>query len=46
MPVSSIDVNLDYSKLASGGRDVTTRVWDIETSKCISKREIARNLCT
>ena len=32
--------------LASAGRDCTTRVWNVETQQCISKRKISRNVVT
>ena len=31
MSVSTVAVSPDKKKLASGGRDCTTRVWDVET---------------
>ena len=31
MSVSTVAVNPDGTRLASGGRDCTTRVWDLET---------------
>lgn len=44
MPVSSVSYN--EGKIASGGRDCTTKVWDLETGKVINKRKIDRNLVT
>ena len=46
MSVSTVAVSPDKKKLASGGRDCTTRVWDVETQKSIAKRLIARNVIT
>ena len=44
MPISSI--NYREGKIASAGRDCTTRVWDIETERTICKRKIDRNMTT
>ena len=44
MPVSS--VSYKEGKVVSGGRDCTTRVWDVESAKTICKRKIDRNLVT
>jgi WD40 repeat protein len=44
MPVSAVSYRA--GKIATGGRDCTTRVWDIETQKTVSKRKIDRNLVT
>ena len=46
MPVSTIAYELTNNRLASAGRDCTTRVWDVERQKSLMKREIARNLAT
>ena len=46
MSVSTVAVSSDKARLASGGRDCTTRIWDIETQKPLSKRQIARNVIT
>ena len=47
MSVSTVDVERTDGKLmASGGRDCTTIVWDIETQKIVKKRLIARNVIT
>ena len=44
MPVSSVDYR--NGRVASGGRDCTTRVWDIEKGKSVCKGKIDRNLVT
>lgn len=44
MPVSS--VSYKQGKVVSGGRDCTTRVWDVESAKTVSKIQIDRNLVT
>jgi len=44
MPVSTISYR--NNKIASAGRDCTTRIWDIETQKTICKRKIDRNMAT
>ena len=46
MSVSTVAVSPDQKRLASGGRDCTTRVWDVETQKSIAKRLIPRNVIT
>ena len=46
MSVSTVAVSADKERLASGGRDCTTRIWDIEKQKSICKRQIARNVIT
>jgi len=46
MSVTAIDVDATKTKLASGGRDYTTRIWDIETRKTLQKRKISRNVIT
>jgi hypothetical protein len=33
MAINTIGVNSDATKLASGARDCTTRLWDIEKEK-------------
>ncbi len=33
-------------KMASGGRDQTVRIWDVETAKELSQRKIERNVVT
>ena len=38
MSVSTVAVSTNKEKLASGGRDCTTRIWDVESQKSISKR--------
>ena len=46
MSVSTVASSPDGTRLASGGRDCTTRVWDLETQKSVSKRKISRNVIT
>ena len=46
MSVSTVAVSPDKKRLASGGRDCTTRVWDVETQKSVAKRLIPRNVIT
>lgn len=46
MSVSTVDCQPATKRLASAGRDCTTRVWDIETSKSLLKRKISRNVVT
>ena len=46
MSVSTVAVSADKKRLASGGRDCTTRIWDVETQKSVSKRQIPRNVIT
>ncbi|KAK1806939.1 hypothetical protein P4O66_005422 [Electrophorus voltai] len=36
----------DGSKLCTGSRDNSMRLWDIETGKCLQKNTISRNLVT
>lgn len=33
-------------KLASGGRDCTTILWDVETEKLLHKRKVEKNVVT
>ena len=40
MPVTAIGVSHDHKKIASGGRDCTCRIWDIEKEKTVAKRKI------
>ena len=46
LTVSAVSVNADESKVASGARDTSVRVWDAATGKQISIRKISRNLVT
>lgn len=46
MSVTSLDCNRSGSWLVSGSRDQTTRLWDIETQKQLSSRNIQRNAIT
>lgn len=46
MSVSTVACEPTTKRLASAGRDCTTRVWDIETQKSLLKRKISRNVAT
>lgn len=46
MSVSTVAYESSFNRLASAGRDCTTRVWDVETQKSIQKRKISRNVVT
>jgi len=46
MSVSAIAVNPGASRVASGGRDAITKVWDIAKEKTILSRRIDRNIIT
>ena len=46
MSVTTVSANNSKQYLASGSRDQTTRIWDINTQQEISKRKIERNAIT
>ena len=46
MPVSTVAYEASTQRVASAGRDCTTRVWDLEAQKSLMKRKIPRNVAT
>nr|CAB3245431.1 F-box/WD repeat-containing protein 7 [Phallusia mammillata] len=44
--VSALDINTEGTKLFSGSRDNTVRIWDLETQQCMMENNISRNLVT
>ena len=46
MSVTCIAPRQDKLHMISGSRDCTTRVWDLETKKTVTKRKLARNVVT
>jgi WD40 repeat protein len=44
--IAAIGLSPDEKILASGGRDYTVRVWDVETAKETAKSKIPRNVVT
>eukprot|EP00757_Euglenozoa_sp_SAG-D1_P019762 gene19762-1000_t len=42
--VFCLDVHPSGEKLASGSRDLTCRIWDVETGKLLAKNETPRNI--
>ena len=46
MSVSTVACESSTNRMASAGRDCTTRVWDLETAKSLFKRKISRNVVT
>jgi WD40 repeat protein len=44
--IAGIALSPDEKRLASGGRDYSVRVWDLETAKEVTKTKIPRNVVT
>ncbi|XP_016385407.1 WD repeat-containing protein 31-like [Sinocyclocheilus rhinocerous] len=44
--VNGVAVSPDGSKLCTGSRDNSMRLWDIESGECLQKHTISRNLVT
>ena len=40
--VTGIDFNTDCSRICSGSRDNSVRIWDIETSTCLDNSKLSR----